>query len=72
MPRTHLIAQQIARLPGGADVLLARHSADHLGHCRECSLPQAGPVRWPCTLVAVARLVKAHDGQAPKPWRGGC
>ncbi|WP_214403531.1 hypothetical protein [Pseudonocardia lacus] len=39
--------------------LLAQHVDDGRGYCRACSLPQAGPSRWPCTLRAAA--VAARD-----------
>lgn len=45
----------IAGFPGVAGSLLVAHTADHLGYCRGCELPQGGPMRWPCTLVNLAR-----------------
>jgi hypothetical protein len=46
----------IAGLPGVASSLLMAHTADHLGYCRGCELPQGGPMRWPCTLVHLAQV----------------
>lgn len=49
-PLTH----QLARQPLVVASLLATHTTDHLGYCRGCELPQAGPQRWPSTLWTVA------------------
>lgn len=45
----------MAAWSGVAGSLLMAHTSDHLGYCRGCELPQAGPMRWPCTLVHLAR-----------------
>jgi hypothetical protein len=53
------LAAEIAEMDGVADRLIAGHVADPLGYCRGCELPQAGPMRWPCTLWAVATTARA-------------
>lgn len=53
------LAAEMAQLDGVAERLLAAHVSDARGYCRGCELPQAGPMRWPCTLWAVATTARA-------------
>jgi hypothetical protein len=55
-------AVHIARHPVVITALLDKHTVDHLGYCRGCELPQAGPMRWPCTLWVTATRARALVG----------
>lgn len=54
--RTELAAL-IAGLVGAAPTIRARHRPNDHGDCRVCTLPQGGPVKYPCTLAATARRI---------------
>lgn len=45
-------------MPGVVDLLLDAHVQDGAGYCRGCRLPQAGHMKWPCSLVAYARQAR--------------
>lgn len=53
-----------------ADRLLAEHVADHLGHCRTCTLGgQRGHQCWPCSIYGNA--VRAREVQRRRDGPGG-
>lgn len=58
--RWSILVAQVAVMPGVAPALLAEHVPAGR-YCRACSLPEAGPVAWPCTLY---RLAQAALGAA--------
>lgn len=57
----------LARLdPSAPARLLALHHPDRRGRCVTCTLPQAGPAFWPCTLHAVA-VAAVNEVATPPP-----
>jgi hypothetical protein len=56
------IVEFIAAEPGLADRLLALHIDDGTGHCRACSIGQAGYLRWPCQIHILATRARATGG----------
>ena len=69
LPDAHPIAVALAAMPGVVERLLAAHYPDPQGYCHGCRLPQAGFLKWPCSLVVYARQARALQ-EAARSLRG--
>jgi hypothetical protein len=58
LPAVSPIAAAFAGMPGVVERLLAEHYADPQGYCHGCRLPQAGYLKWPCSLAENARQAR--------------
>jgi hypothetical protein len=60
-PSRSELAELIGGLIGAAPTIRAQHKPNRHGDCEVCTLPQGGPVKYPCTLATAAdrRLSKS-------------
>lgn len=47
----------VAAQPGGSERVLRQHAEDPLGYCTSCGVGVL-PVRWPCTVAAIAMAAR--------------
>lgn len=55
------LAELVAGLVGVAPALSDAHRPNSRGDCAVCSLPQAGHVKYPCTLSVLAERARLID-----------
>ena len=53
-PSMSELAELIGGLIGAAPTIRTQHKPNRHGDCEVCTLPQGGPVKYPCTLAAAA------------------